>query len=112
VLRDFNHALDGLSLSGDAYHDAYVVIVTRGHAHDQAVLEQVLSTPTAYIGMIGSRRKVAHCFQALKAKGFGPDDLDRVHAPIGLDIGSETPEEIAVSIVAQMIQVRSQLKKS
>lgn len=108
VLQDFNHALDGLSLTDDAY----VVIVTRGHAHDQTVLEQVMATSAAYIGMIGSRTKVAHCFRSLKNKGFSRDQLARVHAPIGLKIGGETPEEIAVSIVAQLIQVRSQLKLS
>ena len=108
VLQDFRHALKGLSLSDDAY----VVIVTRGHAHDQSVLEQVLATPATYIGMIDSRTKVAHCFQSLEDKGFGRDQLARVHAPIGLKIGSETPEEIAVSIVAQLIHVRSQFKIS
>jgi xanthine dehydrogenase accessory factor len=106
VLDDFNHALDSLSLASGAY----VVIVTRGHAHDQTILEQVLATSATYIGMIGSRTKVAHCFQSLKEKGFSQDQLARVHAPIGLKIGSETPEEIAVSIVAQLIQVRSQSK--
>ena len=106
VLQDFNHPLESLSLPDDAF----VVIMTRGHALDQNILEQVLGGPAAYIGMIGSRSKVAHCFRALKDKGIGPEKLARVHAPIGLDIGSETPEEIAVSIVAQLIQVRSQLK--
>lgn len=108
VLQDFNHALNGLSLS----NDAYVIIVTWSHALDQAVLEQVLTTPAVYIGMIGSRTKVAHCFQSLKDKGFSRDQLARVHAPIGLNIGSETPEEIAVSIVAQLIKVRSQVNVS
>lgn len=71
-----------------------------------------MATSAAYIGMIGSRTKVAHCFRSLKNKGFSRDQLARVHAPIGLEIGGETPEEIAVSIVAQLIQVRSQLKLS
>lgn len=106
VLDDFNNALASLSLASGAY----VVIVTRGHAHDQSVLEQVLATPATYIGMIGSRTKVTHCFESLKKEGFSEDQLARVHAPIGLKIGSETPEEIAVSIVAQLIHVRSQLK--
>ena len=108
VLQNFDSILQNLSLT----QEAYVVIVTRGHAQDQTVLEQVLETPAAYIGMIGSKNKVAHCFQSLTEKGFSQDQLDRVHAPIGLKIGSETPEEIAVSIVAQLIQVRSQLKSS
>ena len=106
VLNDFNHALESLPLISGAY----VVIVTRGHAHDQTVLELVLATSATYIGMIGSRTKVAHCFQFLKEKGFSEEQLARVHAPIGLNIGSETPEEIAVSIVAQLIHIRSQLK--
>jgi xanthine dehydrogenase accessory factor len=106
VLQDFNDALNGLLFSDDSY----VVIVTRGHAHDQSVLEQVLATSAVYIGMIGSRAKVAHCFQSLKERGVNRDQLARVYAPIGLKIGSETPEEIAVSIVAQLIHVRSKLK--
>lgn len=108
LIQNFDLALQNVSLT----QEAYVVIVTRGHAQDQTVLEQVLETPAAYIGMIGSKSKVAHCFQSLKEKGFSEDQLDRVHAPIGLEIGSETPEEIAVSIVAQLIQVHSQLRSS
>jgi xanthine dehydrogenase accessory factor len=108
VLKDFHHALEDVQIADDAY----VVIVTRGHAYDQCVLEQVLATPATYIGMIGSRTKVALCFQTLAEKGIGRDQLARVHAPIGLKIGSETPEEIAVSIVAQLIHVRSRVKSS
>ena len=88
--------------------DSYVVIITRGHDHDQSVLAQTLRTPARYIGMIGSRRKVAGTFKALGEAGFSADDLARVHAPIGLDIGAETPEEIAISIAAQLVQVRSE----
>jgi len=106
VLQDFKHALESLSLPDDAF----VVIMTRGHDFDQSILEQVLETSAGYIGMIGSRAKVAHCFRALRDNGISLDQLDRVHAPIGLDIGSETPAEIAVSIVAQLIQVRAQAK--
>ena len=108
VLKDYQRALEDVQIS----NEAYVVIVTRGHAYDQCVLEQVLATPATYIGMIGSRTKVAHCFQSLEEKGLGRDQLARVHAPIGLKIGSETPEEIAVSIVAQLIHVRSRVKRS
>lgn len=107
VLEDFSQPLNHLPLSTDAY----VVIVTRGHEHDQIVLEQVLSTPVAYIGMIGSKSKVAHCFQSMREKGYRKDQLAQVHAPIGLDIGSETPEEIGVSIVAQLVGIRSKLKR-
>ena len=86
---------------------SYLVIVTRGHIHDKSVLEQCLRTKAKYIGMIGSRRKKAMIYEKLLEEGFTKSDLDRVHAPIGLDIGAETPEEIAVSIVAELIQVRA-----
>jgi xanthine dehydrogenase accessory factor len=86
---------------------SYLVIVTRGHIHDKTVLEQCLRTKARYIGMIGSRRKKAMIYEKLLEEGFTKSDLDRVHAPIGLDIGAETPEEIAVSIVAELIQVRA-----
>lgn len=88
--------------------DSYIVIVTRGHAHDRTVLSQALRTPAGYIGMIGSRRKTKLIFDSLLADGFSQADLDRVRAPIGLPIGGETPQEIAVSILAEMIQVRSE----
>jgi len=84
-----------------------VVIVMRGHAHDKTVLAQALRTRACYIGMIGSRRKTSLVFNQLQEEGFGEERLSRVHAPIGLDIGSETPQEIALSIVAEMVQVRS-----
>jgi len=86
---------------------SYLVIVTRGHMHDKTVLEQCLRTKAKYIGMIGSRRKKAMIYEKLLGEGFTQKDLDRVHAPIGLDIGAESPEEIAVSIVAELIQVRA-----
>jgi xanthine dehydrogenase accessory factor len=86
---------------------SFVIIVTRGHLHDKTVLEQSLRTKAGYIGMIGSRRKKAMIYEKLLEEGFTRQDLDRVYAPIGLDIGAETPEEIAVSIVAELIQVRA-----
>ncbi len=86
---------------------SFVIIVTRGHLHDKTVLEQSLRTNAGYIGMIGSKRKKAMIYEKLLEEGFTRQDLDRVHAPIGLDIGAETPEEIAVSIVAELIQVRA-----
>jgi xanthine dehydrogenase accessory factor len=89
---------------------SYLVIVTRGHAYDQEVLEWALGQEVKYIGMIGSRKKIQTVYDALKQKGIPPDQLQRVYAPIGLNIGALTPEEIAVSIVAQMIQVRRQEK--
>lgn len=86
---------------------SYIIIVTRGHLNDKTILEQSLRTRAGYIGMIGSRRKKAMIYEKLLEEGFTQKDLDRVHAPIGLDIGAETPEEIAVSIVAELIQVRA-----
>ena len=83
----------------------YVVIVTRGHVQDTDALGAVIHSPAAYIGMIGSRRKTGRVFEAMKAQGIEQALIDRVHAPIGLEIGAETPEEIAVSIVGQMIAV-------
>ncbi len=88
--------------------DSYLVIVTRGHLHDKTVLEQVLRTGAGYIGMIGSRRKRDAVYQALVEQGFRREELARVCSPIGVDILAETPEEIAVSIVGEMIKVRAQ----
>jgi len=87
---------------------SYVVIVTRGHSDDKDVLVQMLQTEAKYIGMIGSKSKRNHVYQSLLDEGFTYSDLERVHSPIGLNIFAETPEEIAVSIVAEMIQVRRQ----
>ena len=84
----------------------YVVIVTRGHLHDQEVLVQALRSGAGYIGMIGSRRKREAIYTALEAQGFGKNDLARVHSPIGLPIGGESPEEIALSIMAEIQQYR------
>jgi len=83
-----------------------VVLITEDHKTDELALRAVLETPAAYIGMIGSRRKRDQIFHRLRAEGFGEADLQRVHSPIGLNIGAETPEEIAVSITAEMIQIK------
>ena len=86
---------------------AFVVIVTRGHVHDAEVLAQALRTQAGYIGMIGSRRKRDAVYARLRGQGFTEADLARVHCPIGLAIGAETPEEIAVSINAELIACRA-----
>lgn len=91
---------------------SYVIIVTRGHLHDQTVLSQALKTDAGYIGMIGSRKKREIIYAALRKKGFSGKDLQRVHCPIGLDIGANTPAEIAVSIVAEIIAIRSGQEKT
>jgi xanthine dehydrogenase accessory factor len=87
--------------------NAFVVIVTRGHAHDKNALAEALRTPAGYIGMIGSLPKRDSVYQRLLAEGFSQADLDRVHSPIGLEILAETPEEIAVSIVGELIECRA-----
>ena len=88
--------------------DSYLVIVTRGHLYDKVVLEQMLRRDAAYIGMIGSRSKRDLLFQELMNQGYGKEELARIHAPIGTNIGAETPEELAVSIVGELILVRSE----
>ncbi len=90
----------------------YVVIVTRGHLHDLAVLRKVIGQSPGYIGMIGSRRKKAMIFEQLQNEGVSQKELDGVRAPIGIDIGAETPAEIAVSIVAELIEVRAQARET
>ena len=74
------------------------------------MLAQALHTPARYLGMIGSKNKVAQTYEILREQGFTDDDLARVHAPIGVAIGAETPEEIAISIAAQLIRVRAGLE--
>jgi len=85
---------------------SYVVICTRGHQHDALIAEQVSRLDTRYLGMLGSRRKVALTWKMLEAWGVPADRLTLVHAPIGMAIGADTPEEIAISVVAEMIAVR------
>ena len=108
LVRAPERALEGLELGPQAY----VVIVTRGHLNDKEILAQALARPAAYLGMIGSRRKRGLIYQALLDEGFSQADLQRVHAPIGLDIGADTPAEIAVSIAAELIAVRAGLSKA
>lgn len=86
--------------------DTYIVLVTRGHQHDIDCLLEVIDKPAAYIGMIGSKRRVRAVFELLaREKGMPLAKFDRVYSPIGLDIGAETPAEIAVSIMAEVIKV-------
>jgi xanthine dehydrogenase accessory factor len=85
---------------------AYAVIVTRGHRHDLDALRALAPRPLRYVGLIGSRAKVKRVFDALRDEGLDVAALGRVHAPIGLDIGAITPQEIAVSILAELIAVK------
>jgi xanthine dehydrogenase accessory factor len=91
--------------------DTYFVIVTRGHRYDMDCLKNILSKKSAYVGMMGSRRRIALLKKELIEEGFSSELLEQVHAPIGLSIGAETPEEIAISIMAELIQVKNTTHK-
>ncbi len=106
VVPSFDSALAEPSL-GPIGKDSYVVIVTRGHGGDLAVLRQALRLEPGYIGMIGSRRKRQVVFDQLSTEGFTAEDFARVLCPVGLPIGAETPEEIALSIAAQIVATRA-----
>jgi len=102
------HALefDEATRKLDPNETSYIVIVTRGHRDDMRILSWAVQTRAHYIGMIGSKRKVIEIFKNLKKEGLSPEMFERVHAPVGLDIGAITPEEIAVAITAELIGIR------
>ncbi|MGB2590679.1 MAG: XdhC/CoxI family protein [Candidatus Acidiferrum sp.] len=85
---------------------SYLVIVTRGHKEDMRVLAWAVRTKARYIGMIGSKRKVLSVYRALESDGYRPEEFQRVYAPMGLEIGALAPEEIAISIVAELVAIR------
>jgi xanthine dehydrogenase accessory factor len=99
---EFDEAMEKL----DPNETSYIVIVTRGHRDDMRILRWAVQTRARYIGMIGSKRKVIEIFKTLQDEGLPAHLFDRVHAPIGLDIGAITPEEIAVAITAELIAIR------
>lgn len=102
VAEDFDLALTKV----DVTESSYIVIVTRGHRDDMRVLRWAVQTPAAYIGMIGSKRKVIAIYKELEKEGLPAHLFEKVMAPIGLEIGAVTPEEIAISIVAELIAFR------
>jgi xanthine dehydrogenase accessory factor len=102
IFTSYEDAFDKLK-PGDS---SYLVIVTRGHRDDMRVLGWAAGTNARYIGMIGSKRKVLSVYEALEREGISPERLANVHAPVGLEIGALTPEEIAISITAELIAVR------
>lgn len=109
IVEDIGSALRALAKK----EDTYVVIVTRGHKDDAEALKPCVGTALAYTGMIGSKKKVAVIRESFIEKGFATkEQWDKIHTPIGLDIGSQTVEEIAVSIAAQLIKVRSGRRKT
>ena len=99
---DFDQAMEKL----DPNESSYIVMVTRGHRDDMRVLRWAVQTRARYVGMIGSKRKVIQIFKTLQEEGLAAHLFDRVYAPIGLDIGAVTPEEIAVAITAELIAFR------
>jgi xanthine dehydrogenase accessory factor len=99
---DFDEAIQKL----DPNETSYIVIVTRGHRDDMRILRWAVQTRSRYVGMIGSKRKVIEIFKTLQKEGVPAHLFDRVYAPIGLDIGAITPEEIAVAITAELIAIR------
>jgi len=104
IAEDTEKALTHLKITPSTY----IIVLTRGHLKDEEVLGSVIKSGAAYIGMIGSRKKNSTVFQHLEEQGISAQELKEVHAPIGVDIGAQTPEEIAVSIMAEIIQVRKQ----
>lgn len=102
VLGDFTKACDGIDVGAGTY----IVVATRGHNHDLDAVQAALRTRAGYIGLLGSRRKKALLRNRLKELGFTAEEIDRVIIPVGLEIGSVSPEEIAISIMAQIIQKR------
>ncbi len=106
--QDFAACLD----REDFGRNTYYIIVTRGHKDDYMCLKRILKKPYVYIGMIGSRKKVALSFNRLRADGFSEMQIQKVHAPIGLDIGAQTPSEIAVSIAGEMIREKNRQERN
>ncbi len=107
VLKSFEGCFNGLRMDDNSY----VVIVTRGHKYDKLVLEQALKTGAGYVGMIGSTRKRDAIYKALMEEGFSAGQLEKVHCPVGLKMEAETPAEIAVSIVGELINIRAEKRK-
>lgn len=102
VVEDYQHVFDKISIG----NDSYVVIVTRGHKCDELVLEEALARNPKYVGMIGSRTKTMTILKSLFQKGVPAAKLSRVYSPVGISIGAVTPDEIALSIVCELIKVR------
>lgn len=108
IAHDFAGVFERLALDP---HSSYIIILTRGHASDMIVLEQALRANVKYIGMIGSKRKVKLFMEHLQEHGVSQTQLEKIHAPIGMEIGADTPEEIAISIAAELIRIRRGIQK-
>jgi xanthine dehydrogenase accessory factor len=108
VVEDYAAAAERLTLG----RSSYAVVLTRGHGSDARALEACLARAPRFVGLLASRQKAVHVFAALQERGLPPEALERVHAPLGLGIGATTPEEIAVSILAELIAVRRGVEAS
>src|SRR5579862_9727416 len=108
IAEDFDKAMGQVVLN----ESSYIVIVTRGHRDDMRILRWAVQTPARYVGMIGSKRKTITIFKELQQEGVPANLFDRVHAPVGLDIGAVTPEEIAVAITAELIALRRHAERA
>jgi xanthine dehydrogenase accessory factor len=86
--------------------DTHAVMVTRGHRYDEYCLRRLLKTPASYLGLLGSRRRVRAVYRSLLEEGFGQEELSRIYGPVGIDIGSQTPAEIALSIMAELVAIK------
>ncbi|MBI5100069.1 MAG: XdhC family protein [Nitrospirae bacterium] len=102
IVRDFGSILGHVSVDGNTF----IVIATRGHNHDLEAIKAALETKACYVGLLGSRRKKALLFRMLRNEGYAEETVNRIITPVGLPIGSVTPEEIAISIMAQIIEHR------
>lgn len=104
--QDFKSALDEI----ESDENTYFVIVTRGHRYDRICLEEIIQKPNAYVGMIGSKKRVKKVKEELLEKGADPNKIEKIYTPIGLDIKAETPVEIAIAIMGEIILVKNQKK--
>lgn len=108
VVEDFAVAAERMTLG----RNTYAIVVTRGHKGDAEALQAVLGKGLRFVGLLGSKPKMVHVFAALEERGISPQELEKVHTPVGLEIGAVTPDEIAVSILAEMIAVRRRVEPS
>jgi xanthine dehydrogenase accessory factor len=103
IAEDYPQAISKITYSARTH----IVILTHKHAHDFEILEQLIHKPFCYLGMIGSKTKVAKAFQQLRERGISENMIQKIHSPIGISIGANTPAEIAISIAAELVAVRS-----
>jgi len=108
ICNDFEHAIDAININPQTF----VVIITRGHRYDKVCLRKVINQPASYIGMIGSRKRVKALLAELEEEGVPNELLKKMYSPIGLKIGAETPEEIAVSILSELIKVQREMDQN